>query len=137
MAVGAGLPDLAGTILLIESTDLGLGRADRALTQLMNAGCLAGIAGVAVGQFLGYREAEPGRWTIVDVLGRSPHQPGGSRAGRSADRTRLAPADAPAGHTSDDRHRCGHIERGRRGELSCPTETRVGGRTDRDPRKVR
>lgn len=68
MAVGAGLPDLAGAILLIESTDLGLGRADRALTQLMNAGCLAGIAGVAVGQFLGYREAEPGRWTIVDVL---------------------------------------------------------------------
>jgi muramoyltetrapeptide carboxypeptidase LdcA involved in peptidoglycan recycling len=29
---------------------------------------LAGIAGVAVGQFLGYRGAEPRWWTIVDVL---------------------------------------------------------------------
>ncbi len=66
MAVGAELPDLAGAILLIESTDQGLGRADPKPTQLMNAGCLAGIAGVAVGQFPGYREASPadGRsWT--------------------------------------------------------------------------
>jgi muramoyltetrapeptide carboxypeptidase len=48
---GWALPDLRGCILLIEAVDCQPGRLDRMLTLLCNAGHLAGIAGVAVGQF--------------------------------------------------------------------------------------
>ncbi|WP_437406871.1 hypothetical protein [Sinorhizobium meliloti] len=40
-----------GAILLIEDVEKGLGHIDRTLTRLIKSGCLAGIAGVAVGQF--------------------------------------------------------------------------------------
>ncbi|MGK9287169.1 hypothetical protein KXR91_30475 [Sinorhizobium meliloti] len=37
--------------MLIEDVEKGLGHIDRTLTRLIKSGCLAGIAGVAVGQF--------------------------------------------------------------------------------------
>ena len=43
-------------------------RIDRALTQLRRSGCLEGLNGVAVGQFIRSAEERPGKWSIVDVL---------------------------------------------------------------------
>ncbi len=61
-AAGWALPDLTGAILLLEATDCYPGRVDRALTMLRKAGHLAGIAGVAVGQFL---MIEPSRGRVI------------------------------------------------------------------------
>nr|WP_211240635.1 LD-carboxypeptidase [Hamadaea tsunoensis] len=44
-------PDLAGAILLIEDVNEPPYKIDRMLTHLIRAGVLAGIAGIAVGQF--------------------------------------------------------------------------------------
>ena len=60
------LPDLRGAILLVEDVAKGLGHVDRQLTRLAKTGCLNGIAGIAVGQFTGFGEAQG--WTVVDVL---------------------------------------------------------------------
>lgn len=49
----ADLPDLTGAILLIEEIGEPPYRVDRLLTQLRRSGVLAGLAGVAVGQFTG------------------------------------------------------------------------------------
>lgn len=68
-AHGSFLPDLTGAILLIEDPVNGeLGRVDRSLHQLRNAGALDRLAGVAVGQF-GDVESGTDRWTIADLLG--------------------------------------------------------------------
>jgi muramoyltetrapeptide carboxypeptidase len=55
-------------ILLIEAVDTFIGQIDATLTQLRRSGCLDGLKGVAVGQFI--RSAEParGKWSAVDVL---------------------------------------------------------------------
>src|SRR5262249_50068405 len=45
------LPDLHGAILLLEEVDEPPYKVDRMLTHLWRAGVLAGVAGVAVGQF--------------------------------------------------------------------------------------
>lgn len=52
-AAGWALPPLKGAILLIESIDLAIGRFDRALTMLVRAGHLDGVAGVAIGHIDG------------------------------------------------------------------------------------
>lgn len=59
-------PDLAGAILLIEDLNEAPYRIDRMLTQLLRAGWLDGIAGIAVGQFTDC--ADEGRTTPEDVL---------------------------------------------------------------------
>ncbi len=41
---------------------------DRTLTQLLESGCLNGLRGVAVGQFIRSGEQRPGKWSIVDLL---------------------------------------------------------------------
>jgi muramoyltetrapeptide carboxypeptidase len=67
--VGAGLPPLDGTILLLEDKrDMGLGRIDRQITQLKRAGALDNLAGVALGLFTGFDDYEDRGWTLVDVL---------------------------------------------------------------------
>jgi muramoyltetrapeptide carboxypeptidase len=65
-AAGWVLPDLKGAILLIEAANWGLGHLDRILTRLLNTGAIAGLTGVAVGQFT---DIEPSSgWTEVEVL---------------------------------------------------------------------
>jgi muramoyltetrapeptide carboxypeptidase len=51
-SLGTGdVPDLSGAILLLEDVEEPLYKVDRMLTQLRRAGLLAGLAGVALGQF--------------------------------------------------------------------------------------
>lgn len=59
-------PDLTGAVLLLEEVDEPPYKVDRMLTQLRRAGALTGLAGVAVGQFVGCTD----RWQtdVVDVL---------------------------------------------------------------------
>lgn len=67
LAASVGTPDLmswAGAILLLEEVNEEPYRIDRMLTQLLRSGALAGIAGVAVGQFT---KCE-GRWSAAEVL---------------------------------------------------------------------
>ena len=67
--VGAGLPDLAGAILLLEDLrHVGLGQIDRHLTHLIRSGALDGVAAVALGPFEGFRGYTDGGWTVADVL---------------------------------------------------------------------
>ncbi|MFJ6196220.1 LD-carboxypeptidase [Micromonospora sp. NPDC092111] len=60
------LPDLTGAVLLVEDVQEPPYKVDRMLTQLRRAGVLAGLAGVAVGQFTDCAD----EWdiTVVDVL---------------------------------------------------------------------
>lgn len=51
------MPDLSGFILLIEDVDEPPYKVDRMLTHLRRAGLLAGLAGVAVGQFTNCTDA--------------------------------------------------------------------------------
>nr|SBO96368.1 Muramoyltetrapeptide carboxypeptidase [Nonomuraea gerenzanensis] len=77
--VGAGLPDLTGAILLIEAErTVGLGLIDRQLTQLIRAGALDGVRGIALGRFPGFEDYTDRGWSLIDVL-----------------RDRLAPLDVP------------------------------------------
>jgi muramoyltetrapeptide carboxypeptidase len=61
------LPSLDGAVLLLEEVDEHPYKVDRMLTQLRRSGALAGLAGVAVGQFT--RCADDWPMSIVDVLG--------------------------------------------------------------------
>jgi muramoyltetrapeptide carboxypeptidase len=67
-AVGWACPSFAGAILFIEDVDKHIGQIDRTLTQLLKSGCLNGVRGVAVGQFIRSAEEKPGKWSVVDVL---------------------------------------------------------------------
>ena len=67
-AVGWACPSFAGAILLIEAIDTFIGQIDGTLTQLRRSGCLDGMAGVAVGQFIRSAEPEPEKWSAADVL---------------------------------------------------------------------
>jgi muramoyltetrapeptide carboxypeptidase len=59
-------PDLRGAILLIEDVDEAPYKVDRMLTQLRRAGVLAGLAGVAVGQFTACADDWP--VSVAEVL---------------------------------------------------------------------
>jgi muramoyltetrapeptide carboxypeptidase len=67
-AVGWACPSFAGAILLIEAIDTFIGGIDGTLTQLRRSGCLDGLKGVAVGQFIRSAEPKPGKWSVIDVL---------------------------------------------------------------------
>jgi muramoyltetrapeptide carboxypeptidase len=69
--VGAGLPNLDGAILLLETErppGLGLGFIDRQLTQLLRSRALHGLRGIALGRFPGYEDYSDRGWTLLDVL---------------------------------------------------------------------
>lgn len=67
-AVGWVCPSFAGAILLIEAIDTFIGGIDGVLTQLRRSGCLEGLKGVAVGQFIRSGEPRRGKWSAIDVL---------------------------------------------------------------------
>jgi len=67
-AVGWVCPSFAGAILLIEAIDTFIGGIDGVLTQLRRSGCLEGLKGVAVGQFIRSGEPKRGKWSAIDVL---------------------------------------------------------------------
>jgi muramoyltetrapeptide carboxypeptidase len=67
-AVGWSCPSFAGAILFIETIDTFIGQIDGALTQLRCSGCLKGLKGVAVGQFIRSAEPKRGKWSFIDVL---------------------------------------------------------------------
>jgi muramoyltetrapeptide carboxypeptidase len=65
-AAGWALPNLDGAILFLEGIDQYLGQIDRQLTMLRKGGYLAGVAGIAVGQF---EKCQPSKGiTVVDLL---------------------------------------------------------------------
>ena len=63
---GWALPDLRGSILLIEETNSTLGQVDRVLTMLRKSGRLTNLAGLALGRFTEFEASGP--WTITDLL---------------------------------------------------------------------
>ena len=65
-AAGWALPDLSGAILLLEAVNMARGQVDRDWTMLAKSGYLDGLAGVAFGQFSGFRNQ--GSWTVFDYL---------------------------------------------------------------------
>lgn len=67
-AVGWACPSFAGAILLIEAVDTFIGGIDGTLTQLRRSGCLDGVVGVAVGQFIRSAAPASGKWSAIDVL---------------------------------------------------------------------
>lgn len=67
-AAGWALPELHGAILLLEAYNMQRGHIDRQLTMLNNAGHLAGVVGVAVGQYTDCGTDSSGTWTTIDVL---------------------------------------------------------------------
>jgi muramoyltetrapeptide carboxypeptidase len=67
-AVGWVCPSFADAILFLEAVDTEIGQIDGILTQLRRAGCLDGLRGVAVGQFIRSAEPKPGKWSVIDVL---------------------------------------------------------------------
>lgn len=67
-AVGWSCPKFAGAILVIEAIDAFIGQIDGALTQLRRSGCLEGLKGVAIGQFIRSSEPRRGKRSFIDVL---------------------------------------------------------------------
>jgi muramoyltetrapeptide carboxypeptidase len=67
--VGWALPPLDGAILLLEDHHgTGLGQVDRCLAQLVHAGLLTGLRGVALGTFGEFETATASGTTLADVL---------------------------------------------------------------------
>lgn len=91
--------DLDDAILFIEDVGESPYRVDRMLTELLRAGTLNNVAGVAIGQFTD-STGNPGDWTIAETL-RDRLTPlgvpviGGLRVGHGAD-PRVMPLGVPA-----------------------------------------
>jgi muramoyltetrapeptide carboxypeptidase len=67
--IGAGLPDLAGAIVLLEDLrHAGIGQIDRHLTHLIRSGALDGVAAIALGSFEGFDGYTDRGWSVTDVL---------------------------------------------------------------------
>ncbi len=67
-SIGWACPSFAGAILFLEAVDTEIGQIDAVLTQLLRAGCLVGLKGVAIGQFIRSAEPKKGKWSATDVL---------------------------------------------------------------------
>jgi muramoyltetrapeptide carboxypeptidase len=57
-----------GCIVVLEEVGEAPYKVDRLLTQLIGAGCLDGVAGVALGSFLGADPPAGADWTMLEVL---------------------------------------------------------------------
>ena len=62
------LPDLRGSILVLEDVGEAPYRVDRMLTQWRSAGVLRGLAGIATGRFSWKGEVEPGDFSMNGIL---------------------------------------------------------------------
>ena len=62
------LPDLRGSILVLEDVGEAPYRVDRMLTQWRSSGVLRGLAGVATGRFSWKGEVEPGDFSMDGIL---------------------------------------------------------------------
>ena len=62
------LPDLRGSILVLEDVGEAPYRVDRMLTQWRSSGLLRGLAGVATGRFSWKGEVEPGDFSMDGIL---------------------------------------------------------------------
>lgn len=60
--------DGAGKIVLLEDVGETPYKVDRLLTQLLEAGCLTGAAGFAIGTFVGADAPSDADWTVRDVI---------------------------------------------------------------------
>ena len=68
-AVGWGLPTLDNAILLLEDHHgTGLGQVDRCLAQLVHAGLLKNLRGIALGTFGEFETTTASETTLADVL---------------------------------------------------------------------
>jgi muramoyltetrapeptide carboxypeptidase len=67
-SIGWACPSFSGAILFLEAVDTEIGQIDGVLTQLRRAGCLDGLKGVAIGQFIRSAEPKPRKWSVIDVL---------------------------------------------------------------------
>lgn len=67
-SVGWACPSFDGAILFVEAIDMAIGALDRAITQLLRSGVLAGVRGIAIGQFIRTGDTAPGKWSAADVL---------------------------------------------------------------------
>ena len=67
--IGAGLPHLAGTIVLLEDLrHVGIGQIDRHLTHMIRAGALDGVAAIALGSFEGFGGYADRGWSVTDIF---------------------------------------------------------------------
>lgn len=57
-----------GAIVVLEDVGEAPYKVDRLVTQLVSAGCLDGVTGVALGAFVGAEPPEGADWTLLDVL---------------------------------------------------------------------
>ena len=57
-----------GAIVVLEEIGEAPYKVDRLLTQLLDAGCLDGVSGLALGAFLGAEPPAEADWTLRDVL---------------------------------------------------------------------
>lgn len=67
-SIGWACPSFADAILFLEAVDTEIGQIDAVLTQLRRTGCLDGLKGVAIGQFIRSAEPKKGKWSATDVL---------------------------------------------------------------------
>ena len=62
------LPDLTGSILVLEDVGEAPYRVDRMLTQWRSCGLLEGVAGIGTGRFSWKGEVEPGDFSMAEIL---------------------------------------------------------------------
>jgi muramoyltetrapeptide carboxypeptidase len=119
-SVGVVDNDLEGHVLLLETQrEVGLGMVDRALTQLLLSGALAGVSGVAVGTLEGFEDYQDREWTVLDVLHDRLGLARSAHSGRAAARAPREPGIRPARRRMCARRRRRDLDRRPVDHLTC------------------